>query len=234
MSLIRRDFLKIAGGASLGLSLYNCALDKLSDSTAQSSWLAGIESWVPTVCQACPGGCGILVRVIDDRAVKIEGNPIHPLNRGRVCPKGQAGLQLLYSPDRIRGPMKKVGGRDSGRWEALSWEEAFNIVSSKLLQLRNSGKSHTVVYLGRSGSNTSEELTARFLEAYGSPNYVKLDHWITLRKAYHLTQGNQDLLAFDLVNSKYVLSFGADFLTNWPTSMENQRIYGEKRSKRDI
>jgi anaerobic selenocysteine-containing dehydrogenase len=234
MSLKRRDFLKIAGGASLSLPLYNCALDKLSDSTSQSSWLSGIERWVPTTCQACPGGCGILVRVVDDRAVKIEGNPIHPLNRGKVCPKGQAGLQMLYSPDRVRGPMKKVGRRDSERWESISWDEAFEILNSKLVQLRESGKSHTVVFVGRNGSSTSEDLTARFLEVYGTPNYIKLDEWITLKKAYHKTQGIYDLLALDLEKSQYVLSFGADFLTNWPTSMENQRIYGEKRSKRDL
>ncbi|NIO47826.1 MAG: molybdopterin-dependent oxidoreductase [Candidatus Aminicenantes bacterium] len=234
MSLKRRDFLKIAGGISLSLPLYNCALDKLSDSTQQNSWLSGIESWIPTVCQACPGGCGIFVRVVDDRAVKIEGNPIHPLNRGRVCPRGQAGLQVLYSPERIKSPMKKVGRRDSRKWEIINWEEAINAVSSRLLELRNSEKSHTIAFMGQNSSHTTEDLITRFLKVYGTPNYIKLDDWTTLKKAYHLTQGIHDLLALDLENSKYVLSFGADFLTNWPTSMENQRIYGEKRSKRNI
>ncbi len=233
MSIKRRDFLKIAGGISLSLPFYQCSLDRLP-SSADKGWLSGLEQWIPTVCQACPGGCGILVRVIDDRAVKVEGNPLHPLNQGRVCPKGQAGLQLLYSPNRIRTPLKKQGERGSEKWQAISWEEALDTVTSKLLELRNSGKSHTVAFIGQDYQNTTEDLIKRFLEVYGTPNYIKLDDWSTLKKSYSLTQGISDLLALDLENSKYVLSFGADFLANWPTSMENQRIYGGKRANRDI
>lgn len=234
MPLKRRDFLKIAGGVSLGLPLYQCAKEGLSNSVLESSWFSAVEHWTPTICQGCPGGCGILVRLIDDRAVKVEGNPIHPLNRGKVCPKGQAGLQLLYSPDRIKRPLKKIGGRESGTWQAISWEEALGIVATKLTLLRDSGKSHTVVFVGQDNRNTTDELIARFLEVYGTPNHIKLDEWTAIKKAHYLTQGIHDLLAPDLERSKYVLSFGADFLTNWANSMENQRVYGERRSKRDL
>lgn len=234
MNLKRRDFLKIAGGISLGFPLYQCSLDRVAGSALKSSWLSGIERWIPTVCQACPGGCGILVRVIDDRAVKIEGNLVHPINRGRVCPRGQAGLQVLYNPDRIKSPLKKVGNGDSATWEAIGWEEAFDIVASKLLHLRESGKSHTVAFVGQNSNGISDDLLARFLEVYGTPNHIVLDEWTTLKKAYLLTQGIYDLMALDFENSQYVLSFGADFLTNWPTSLANQRIYGERRSERNI
>ena len=103
-----------------------------------------------------------------------------------------------------------------------------------MIELRNSGKSHTLVFMGHDSRNTSDDLVARFLEAYGTPNYIKFDPWAALNKAYQLTQGIDDLLAPDLDETRYVLSFGADFLNNWPTSMGNQRIYGEKRSKRAI
>ncbi|MFQ6109317.1 MAG: molybdopterin-dependent oxidoreductase, partial [Candidatus Aminicenantales bacterium] len=234
MSLKRRDFLKIAGGLSLGAPLYNCSLKRISDSAAKSRWLSPLERWIPTVCQGCPGGCGILARVIDDRVVKVEGNPLHPLNRGKVCPKGQAGLQALYHPDRIKSPLKKTGNRNSGRWEAVSWEEALDDVASRLKELRGSGKSHTVVFLGQNFQKATEDLVIRFLQAYGTPNYIKFDDWLTIKKAHLATQGIFDLLAVDLERTKLVLSFGADFLTNWPVSIENQRIYGEKRSNRDI
>lgn len=233
MSIKRRDFFKIAGGLSLCLPLYDCVVRQMDD-ISKSKWLSPVESWVPTVCRACSGGCGILVRVLDERAVKIEGNPLHPLNRGRVCPKGQAGLQLLYSPERVQTPLKRVGGRNSGRWHPISWPDALYIVTSKLKELRDSGKSHTVVFVGQDFQNTTEELIERFLNAYGSPNYIRLYDWVALRKSYYLTQGIPDLLAYDLEHSRYVLSFGADFLANWPTSMENQRIYGNRRANRDI
>ncbi len=234
MAIKRRDFLKIGGGLSLSLPLYTCISDKSYNSTSKSNWLAGVEQWVPSVCQACPGGCGIMVRVIDDRAVKIEGNPLHPLNKGKVCPKGQAGLQLLYSPERVRGPLKKVGDRNEERWETISWDEALNTVSTKLQQLRESGKSHTVAFAGKNQQNTTDELVSRFFEVYGSPNFFKFDEWAALKNAYFVSQGIYDLMAVDLKNSRLILSFGANFLSNWPNVMENQRIYGEKRAEGDL
>ena len=234
MSIKRRDFLKLTGSISLGLPLYNCVLDRGSDSIPRSNWFAAVENWMPAVCQECTGGCGILVRLIDDRAVKIEGNPLHLLNRGKVCPRGQAGLQSLYRPDRIRGPVRKQGPRGSGKWEPMDWDKALELVFSKLQELRNSGKSHTMAFLGPDTQNTTDDLVARFLEVYGTPNYLKFDEWVALKETYYRTQGIYDLLAFDMENCRYILSFEADFLTNWPNSMENQRIYGDKRAKRDI
>jgi len=233
MPLKRRDFLKIAGAASLSFPLFNCTLDKLSPSDSENRWLPGIEKWVPAVCQACPGGCGIMVRKIDDRAVKVEGNPLHPLNKGRICPQGQAGLQLLYSPLRIKTPLKKVGGRSKGKWESIGWDEAINIIIAKLQTLRESGKSHTVAFVGRNDFDASSDLIASFLKVYGSPNHVRHDKWMSVKNAYYRTQGVYNLLAPDLEKSEYILSFGSHFLSNWPNVMENQRIYGEKRANRD-
>src|ERR1035437_9974214 len=64
----------------------------------------GEERSVLTTCGLCRAGCGLRVRVVDGRAVKVEGNPESPVNRGGVCARGQSGLQLLYHPDRVRGP----------------------------------------------------------------------------------------------------------------------------------
>jgi len=234
MTLKRRDFLKLGGGLSLSLPLINCIPENSYNTTSKSSWLAGIERWVPSICQLCPGGCGILVRLIDDRAVKIEGNPFHPLNKGKLCPKGQAGLQLLYHPERIRGPLKKVGDRSDGRWQSISWDEALAEVAEKLQQLRESGQSHTVAFAGTNQINTTHDLVARFLEVYGSPNFLQLDEWAALKHAYSVTQGIYDLMAVDLNNTRLLLSFGTHFLSNWPNVMENQRIYGEKRAERNL
>jgi thiosulfate reductase/polysulfide reductase chain A len=89
------------------------------------------EVWRSTICQQCQAGCGLLVRVVDGRAVKIEGNPLHPSNKGKICPKAQAGLQVLYDPDRIKGPMRRIGERGSGQWEPISWDEAIGQVVSQ-------------------------------------------------------------------------------------------------------
>ncbi len=176
LKLRRRDFLKLAGGISAYLPFFNCfSAAAAGVDSIKNNWTPGIEHWAPVLCQGCPGGCGLLARLIDDRIVKVEGNSFHPLNRGKVCPRGQAVLQLLYNPDRIRSPLKKVGGRDSGNWEVTTWEDAYAIVSSRMIELRNSGKSHTLVFMGHDSRNTSDDLVARFLEAYGTPNYIKFD-----------------------------------------------------------
>ena len=65
----------------------------------------GVPQYFATVCQMCPAGCGLLVRTLGGRAVKIEGNPAHPVSGGKTCARGQAALQHLYNPDRLRGPV---------------------------------------------------------------------------------------------------------------------------------
>lgn len=234
MTLKRRGFLKLGSGLAVSLPLAKCLPENSYNTTSRSSWLAGEEQWAPSICQLCPGGCGIRVRMIDGMAVKVEGNPLHPLNKGKVCPKGQAGLQLLYHPNRIKEPLKKVGERGKNNWQPISWDEALAMVSDKLLELRASGLSHTLAYVGGDQRNTCSELLKRFFKVYGSPNLFELDEWTVLKRAYLSTQGIYDLLASDLKNSRMVLSFGAGFLTNWPNVMENQRIYGERRAKRDL
>ncbi|MDW8045569.1 MAG: molybdopterin-dependent oxidoreductase, partial [Nitrososphaerota archaeon] len=94
------------------------------------------ERWVATTCLQCPSVCQLLVRVIDNRAVKIEGNPLSPNNRGGVCPKGQAGLQVLYDPDRITGPMKRIGERGRGKFERVDWSDAIKELTNRLKDLR--------------------------------------------------------------------------------------------------
>jgi anaerobic selenocysteine-containing dehydrogenase len=71
--------------------------------------LGGEETWYASTCRQCAAGCGILVRVVNGRARKIEGNPLHPLNRGKLCARGQAGLQTLYNPDRLRNAVRQAG-----------------------------------------------------------------------------------------------------------------------------
>src|SRR5690606_22604717 len=97
-----------------------------------------------TTCALCPSGCGLEVRVAGGRAVKVEGNPLHPLNQGVCCLKGQASLEMLYSPERIRRPRLQTGARGSGDWREISWEEALDLLASKLGELRRAGEAHSL------------------------------------------------------------------------------------------
>jgi anaerobic selenocysteine-containing dehydrogenase len=132
----------------------------------------GSEKFVFTTCGLCPAGCGLRVRVVDGRAVKVEGNAESPVNRGGVCVRGQAGLELLYHPDRIRGPRRRVGERGENRWQAISWDEAIAQLASELSKLRAAGEPESLVLLDGEQTGTTHALWSRLLEVFGSPNHI--------------------------------------------------------------
>ena len=116
----RRDFIKIGAAtlaAGAGLSALRPGEKPLSPAAAQVE-----SSIVKTTCALCPSGCGLDVRVVGGKAVKVEGSALHPLNQGVCCLKGQTSIEILYSPERIEHPRIQTGERGSGNWRELSWD----------------------------------------------------------------------------------------------------------------
>ena len=87
-------------------------------------------------CLNCQGGCGILVTVKDGKVVRLAGDPDSPNNEGKLCPKGWAGIDLLYHPDRLKYPLKRIGRRGQGKWERISWDRALGEIAEKLMAIR--------------------------------------------------------------------------------------------------
>ena len=123
---------------------------------------------VKSICHMCESSCGIDAHVENGRLVKVTGMKEHPVNR--LCVKAQAIPDLLYSPERIIHPMKKVGGT----WQKISWDEAFDIIADKLAAIKeNYGAKALVVHLGEPVIGTEvPRVTARFCSLYGTPNYT--------------------------------------------------------------
>jgi len=123
MRVSRRHFLKLAA-ATATLSACTPAAKQIV-SLIEPQVVPPEESlpadpvWYASTCRMCPAGCGIVVRTVNGRAKKIEGNPLHPLNQGKLCARGQAGLQELYHPDRLRHAVRQGGGRGSRQFERL-------------------------------------------------------------------------------------------------------------------
>ncbi len=163
-------------------------------------WRTGEERWVLSTCALCEAGCGIKVRVVEGRAVKIEGNPEHPVNRGGLCSRGQAALQALYHPERVRSPLRRTGSRGGGQWKTISWDEAIGEVTAKLAKLRAAGHPERLVLIDGETGTFTHDLWARFLSAYGSPNHVGMESaraaGVELATLY--TQGRYGLPAYDL------------------------------------
>lgn len=126
---------------------------------------------VRTVCQGCMSECGVLVHVRDGKAVKIEGDPDHPLNHGFMCPKGLSYLQTVYHPDRVIYPLKRIGARGEGRFKRVSWDDALDDIAQRLLKVMETYGPEGIAYsMGTYPKNAVLSYTG-FLTAIGSPGY---------------------------------------------------------------
>jgi anaerobic selenocysteine-containing dehydrogenase len=234
----RRTFLKTVGVGTAAATLYGARpggpLLRALTAKEKAALQAGQDQWLPTVCGQCPAGCGMMVRVVNGRAVKIDGLPYHPSNRGKTCPKGQNGLQVLYDPDRLRGPMKRVGERGAGEWQAVSWDEAVAEVADRLGELRDGGLAHTLVFLTGRVQGQMEGLIHRFCTAYGTPNVI--DHksvsMAATEVAHGFTVGHSELFGYDWEHTNYLLSFGVAFLEAYQPTVRNLKLYGHMRRGR--
>lgn len=236
MNVTRRAFLKVSaiGGAGAALATQ---IPRSTASAPQKSEAVGMdEKWVSSVCLQCPAGCGIMVRVVNGRAVKIEGNPEHPINLGRLCPKGHVGLQILYDPDRIKGPMRRVGKRGEGKWEKISWDEALGIVAKRLRSLRQKGEPHRLIFMSGRNRGQMGDLIGRFCEAFGTPNNVGHSSICAdgSPQAHYLTQGWKWYAAYDWDNTNYLLCFGGGFVEAWRPTTRLLRAFGHMRRERPI
>lgn len=234
MKITRRDLLKIGGGAGAAVALGGGFWKWTEFPASEPTNPPGVEKWVPSICGQCPGGCGVLARIIDGWAVNLVGNPLHPINRGTLCPKGIAGLQGLYDPDRIRTPLKRVGKRGEGKWQPIPWEEALATVNNSLQRLREQGEPQRLALWTGGPRGLMRSLWERFLEAFGSPNLVddRYEWEGPPMEGLHLTQGVQNLPAYDLENAQYVLSFGSNLLESFWSPVQALQGYGSFRRGR--
>ena len=133
---------------------------------------------VNTICQSCYFYCGLRVSRDSDRIVRIEGLREHPVNRGTICPKGLAAQQLVTDPNRLKSPLRRVGPRGSGEWEKVTWDEALDLLASKMSAARDEFGPEAVVYhRGHApGWVTTMNYVSRFMNAFGSPNVLTHAH----------------------------------------------------------
>lgn len=117
----------------------------------------------------CHGGCGVLAHIKDGKLVKIEGDPDHPMNRGRLCSRCLAITQYAYNPQRLRHPLKRVGKRGENKWQEISWEEAFDLIEEKYGAIRDKYGAESVVFSMGTGRDVGAWI-CMLAYAFGSPN----------------------------------------------------------------
>jgi thiosulfate reductase/polysulfide reductase chain A len=211
--LTRRDFLKFgftsAAMVGFGSSLSGC-LSPPPEASKKVLRTAGKSITVASTCLLCPAGCGILGEVIDGRVIAITGNPQHPNNRGKICSRGHAGLNVLYDPERLLFPLKRSGARGEGRWTRITWEQALEEIAQRLAGLNRSGK--TEAFWMEMGSAGSQELMVlNFLQALGAPTVFPANDFADPNRALAngLSWGAETVVG-DVAKSRFILNFGAN------------------------
>ncbi len=248
----RRGFFKILSATSAGALTTACGTksDRLIPLLVpEHEIVPGEEQWHPAVCTECGAGCGALVRIMEGvRTVerngealrqriaavkKIEGNPLDPVSGGRLCARGQAAVQSLYHPDRLRGPMKRTGDRGRAQFTPVSWEEAIDAASQKIAKVRAADPGR-IVFLTSSGAGTRSLAIERFVKALGAPAPVvcSLTDFPVERKAAEMVFGWKGLPVYDLAHAHHALGVGADFLGGWASPVYYGRQFGNFRQGR--
>jgi thiosulfate reductase/polysulfide reductase chain A len=197
--ITRRGFLKVTGATVGALSLSPELLDFRKWSHASAG--APVNR-IPTFCNGCGNRCGIFAYVKNGRLWKIEGNPEANGNLGVICPKGHGYLHDLYNPNRIKGPLKRVGNN----FEPISWEQAYKEIAEKInLILMDSGP-QSIFWVNYPQSNHMYAL--RLMHALGSPHYFTHGSTCyTARNAGWVTTVGE-LPCNDLSNSRYIIIVG--------------------------
>jgi len=166
----RRDFLKIGGAAAGALALGSFLPPAVAQAARQAGYLnAQGDGYIPSLCEMCVWRCGLLAKIKDGRVVKLDGNPDHPHSKGKLCPRGQAGIMTTYDPDRVLSPLIRVGRRGEGKFRKATWDEALDLVANQMQAIKEKYGAEAMVF--SSTHNLSQVQFENFLQAFGSPNY---------------------------------------------------------------
>jgi anaerobic selenocysteine-containing dehydrogenase/Fe-S-cluster-containing dehydrogenase component len=221
----RRTFLKTAGVGSIA-AVYGCKSDYdkniFSLVTAPEDFVTGQAVWYASTCMECPAGCGILAKNREGRVIKLEGNPAHPVNQGKLCIRGQAALQSVYDPDRLLTPQLKTGQT----FKPISFEHAFGILKERMHLASEKGSNRIKLLTGI----TSEPLTNLFaatLEEFGASPAAIYEPYAhdALRAAHQAVFSRRELPSFHMERSDFILGFGADFIETWLSPVEYIRKF---------
>ncbi len=171
---------------------------------------------IPTICSFCHANCGIIAYVSDGKLHRIKADPDHPASKGYICPKGTAAPKVVYSPDRLKYPLRKM----NGGFQRISWDEALDIMASRLLEIREKYGAETLVRCGGAPvSGAAWDGFMQFLLAYGSINTVGAGHLCHVPRqiAYEATYGRMTEVDYKHTRCMVV----------WGSNPADSRRYGQ-------
>jgi len=220
----RRKFLQgtvamtIVGGSSLGVTKLlgneESSHKKVAEVTTKTG--TGKAKEVATLCEMCVNKCAAIARVENGVVTKLDPNPMFPKSRNMLCPRGNAGIQALYDPDRLKTPLIRVGEKGEGKFKSVSWEEAYEAILNGtdkfpgMAKILDEEKDNRSTFLFCAGEGMAEHTFKTFFKAFGSSNWLNHSSIClqTVSSAYSVTIGAY--AQADLDNAKYIIMGGAN------------------------
>lgn len=206
-NISRRDFLRLAGMAATATAAQAAqtvlAPQALAAAPAPPQWESRFG-----VCDMCFNRCGLIARVEKGVIKKLDPNPKFTKSRGMLCARGNAGVDQVYDPERLKTPLLRTGTRGEGKWKEIGWDEALELCAAKMKDI--AAKHTRCGMLFSAGADTQSQFVNRFAEAFGSYNVTSHESLCLLsgNRAFVDTFGEVPLP--DVKNSKYVILAGAN------------------------
>lgn len=167
-SISRRKFLKIGGATIVTATAYTGIAKSVVKGAEKinKEKVKGIQK-IPTYCDICFWKCGAIAYLKDGDLWKIEGNPIDPLSKGRLCPRGTGGIGAYNDPDRLKFPMIRKSFRGEEKWIEVTWDEAFTYIADRMQKIKeNYGPESMALFSHGIGGNFIKHT----MKAYGTLN----------------------------------------------------------------
>jgi len=227
-NLSRRKFLALLG-ASAALAGTACSdyRDKGSIvpyNNKPEEITIGKANYYASTCTSCSNACGILIKTREGRPIKIDGNPDHPVSKGKICAQGQASIMNLYDPDRLKNPKKKI----DRNFVDYNWKDSDTDI---ILDLSNSGGKEIAIVTGSIFSPTTKKVLDDFIKTYPSTkiySYELFNESIRI-SAWKKCYGTGSFPSIKWNEAHVIVSLDGDFLGESFNKVENVRLFSEGR-----
>ena len=230
-SMSRKQFLALlttsAAFAAAGCNSYEDHGEIVPYTRKPEETTPGVPNYYASTCTGCSQACGILVKTIEGRPIKIDGNAEHPINRGKICATGQASILNLYDPYRLRAP---EFGAASGKSGTLTWKQADTEIAAQLESCTQSSKEIALV-IHSVHSPTAAQLISDFRSKFPTTRVYVYDlfHDENRRRAWELCYGAGEEPSVNWTKANVILALESDFLGTEGMTIEQIRQYTDGR-----
>jgi molybdopterin-containing oxidoreductase family iron-sulfur binding subunit len=230
----RRKFLALVGAsaalAAAGCSNYRDKGEIIPYVHKPEEITLGKANYYASTCTACSNACGVLIKTREGRPIKLDGNPDHPVSKGKLCTKGHADILNLYDPERLANPFKR---NSAGYLSKTDWIRVDNEIIGIL---KSAGQKEIAVITSTIVSPTGKKVLDEFKNQFPSVKIYSYELFNEQNRlsAWHKSYGNSEFPLIKWDEAKIIVALESDFLGTEGNKVENTRLYSEGRNVENL